>query len=76
MKTVFLLLMLMSSPNQPTIKYNGVLYTTEVECESARAGYMDAYENKKEGYKNTIITEAFCVPFDAFPIVRTKGMGA
>ena len=76
MKTVFLLLMLMSSPNQPSIKYNGILYITEVECESARADYMDAYENKKEEYKNTIVTEAFCVPFDAFPIVKTKGIGA
>ena len=76
MKTVFLLLMLMSSPNQPSIKYNGVLYITEVECESARADYMDAYENKDDVYKNIIVTEAFCVPFDAFPIVRTKGMGA
>ena len=66
----------MSSPNQPSIKYNGVLYITEAECESARAGYMDVYENKKEEYKNTIVTEAFCVPFDAFPIVKTKGMGA
>ena len=76
MKTVFLLLMIMSAPNQSTVKYNGVLYITVVECESARADYMDAYENKKEEYKNTIITEAFCVPFDAFPIVKTKGIGA
>jgi len=62
----------MSSPNQPTIKYNGILYITEVECESARADYMDAYENKKEEYKNTIVTEAFCVPFDAFSLNKTK----
>ena len=76
MKTVFLLLMIMSAPNQSTVKYNAVLYYNDVECEIARAGYMDAYENKKEEYKNTIITEAFCVPFDAFPIVKTKGIGA
>jgi hypothetical protein len=76
MKTVFLLLMLMSSPNQATIKYNGILYYTEVECEIARVGYMDAYENKNEEYKKTIITEAFCIPFDAFPLIKTKGIGA
>ena len=76
MKTVFLLLMLMSSPNQATIKYNGILYYTEVECEIARVGYMDAYTNKEKEYKDAIITKAFCVPFDAFPLIKTKGIGA
>ena len=76
MKTVFLLLMLMSSPNQSTIKYNGILYYTEAECEMARAGYMDAYENKKEEYKDNLITDAHCIPFDAFPLIKTKGIGA
>ena len=76
MKTVFLLLMLLSSPNQPSVKYNAVLYTTEVECESAKSSYMDAYENKDDVYKDLIVTEAFCVPFDAFPIIKTKGIGA
>jgi len=76
MKTVFLLLMLMSSPNQATIKYNGILYYTEVECEIARVGYMDAYDNKEKEYKDAIITKAFCIPFDAFPLIKTKGIGA
>ena len=76
MKTVFLLLMIMSSPNQSTVKYNAVLYYNDIECEIARAGYMDAYENRKEEYKKTMITEAFCIPFDAFPLIKTKGIGA
>ena len=76
MKTVFLLLMLMSAPNQTTVRYNAVLYYNDVECEIARAGYMDAYENQNEKYKKTIITEAFCIPFDAFPLIKTKGIGA
>ena len=76
MKTVFLLLMLISSPNQSTVKYNAVLYYNDVECEIARAGYMDAYENKGRDYKDAIITEAFCIPFDAFPLIKTKGVGA
>ena len=58
--------MLMSAPNQPSIKYKGVLYTTEVECEIAKAEYMNAYERNKEGYKNEITTNAYCIPFDAF----------
>ena len=76
MKTVFLLLMIMSSPNQPTVKYNAVLYPTESGCELVRAGYMDAYENKSKDFKDSMITEAFCIPFDAFPLIKTKGIGA
>ena len=41
----------------------------------ARAGYMDAYENKKEEYKDNLITDAHCIPFDAFPLIKA-GVGA
>jgi hypothetical protein len=70
MKIVFLLLMLMSAPNQPSIKYKGVLYTTEVECEIAKAEYLNAYENKGRDYKDLIVTEAYCIPFNAFPLIK------
>tara|TARA_R100001086_G_C11810523_1_gene251400 strand:- start:912 stop:1142 length:231 start_codon:yes stop_codon:yes gene_type:complete len=76
MVKVFLLLMLMSSPNQLTIKYNGILFKSEADCITARDGYMDAYKTKEEQYKDSIITKAFCIPFDAFPLVKTKGIGA
>jgi len=76
MKTVFLLLMLMSSPNQATIKYNGILYYTEAECIIARDGYMSAYHSKDQQYKDKITTDAHCIPFDAFPLIKTKGIGA
>jgi len=75
MKTVFLLLMLMSSPNKATIKYKGILYTTYTECEIAKAEYMDAYESNKEKYKNEITTNVYCIPFDAFPLIKA-GVGA
>ena len=75
MKTVFLLLMLMSSPNQATIKYNGILYYTEAECIIARDGYIDAYNNKTQEYKDSITTDAHCIPFDAFPLIKTKEIG-
>ena len=76
MKTIFLLLMIMSAPNQPTVRYNAVLYDNDVECEIARAGYMDTYENQSKDFKDSMITEAFCIPFDAFPLIKTKGIGA
>ena len=75
MKTVFLLLMIMSSPNQTTVRYNAVLYYDDVECEIARVRYMDSYENKGRDYKDKIVTEAFCIPFDAFPLLKA-GVGA
>ena len=75
MKIVFLLLMLMSSPNQSTIKYNGILYISEAECIIARDDYMDAYNNKGRDYNDKITTEAHCIPFNAFPLIKA-GIGA
>ena len=69
-------MMLILSPNQSTVKYNAVLYYNDIECEIARVGYMEAYENKGRDYKDAIVTEAFCIPFDAFPLIKTKGIGA
>ena len=66
---VFLLLMLVSTPNQNAVKYNALIYPTEDHCMEARAGYMEAYEAKPDEYKRTMKTEAFCVPFDSFPII-------
>ena len=68
MTTIWLLLMLLSSPNQPTVKYHAVIYPTEEQCITARTGYMEAYEAKPPEYKLTLKTEAFCIPFDSFPI--------
>jgi len=73
---VFLLLMLMSTPNQPSIKYNAVIYFTEQECLIAKNGYMEAYANKDQEYKDKLITEAFCVPFDAFPLTSMNRTSA
>jgi hypothetical protein len=76
MKIVFLLLMLMSAPNQPSIKYNGIVYITEEECIVAKNEYMDIYNDNREKYKNKLIIKAYCIPFDAFPLIKTKGTGA
>ena len=72
MNTVFLLLMLLSMPNQPSVKYNAVLYFTEQECENAKIEYMKAYNNKDQFYKMRVKTEAFCVPFEAFPLTTMQ----
>ena len=73
MVKIWLLLMLMSTPNQPSVKYNAAIYPTEETCMEAREGYMEALEAKPQEYKDTIRTEAFCIPFDSYPI---KGMNS
>ena len=76
MSKVFLLLMLMSTPNQPSIKYNGVLYFSEPECIIARDSYMEAYNNKPQEYKDVLVTKAFCIPFNAFPLSSMNRINA
>ena len=34
----------------------------------AKEGYMQAFEARPEKYKDKIMTESFCVPFESFPI--------
>ena len=72
MNTVFLLLMLLSVPHQPSVKYNAVLYFTEQECKNAKIKYMKAYNNKDQFYKMRVKTEAFCVSFDSFPLTTMQ----
>ena len=71
MVKIWLLLMLMSTPNQPSVKYNAAIYPTEDQCIQALEGFMESYEAKPPEYKLTMKTEAICIPFESFPI---KGM--
>jgi len=68
MVKIWLLVMLLSSPNQPSVKYNALIYPTEEQCVAARDGYREAYAAKPPEYKLSLKTEAFCIPFDSFPI--------
>ena len=65
---VWLLVMFLSMPNQPSVKYNAAVYPTEDQCVVARDGYIRIYESKPESYKRGLVTEAFCLPFNAFAI--------
>ena len=73
MVKIWLLLMLMSVPNQPSVKYNAAIYPTEKACLEAREGYMGAFEAKPQEYKDEVKTEAICISFDSYPI---KGMNS
>jgi hypothetical protein len=66
---IFLLLMIISIPDMPSVRYNALIYPSEIQCIHARDGYMEAYDSKEMEYKNNLKTEAFCIPFDSFPIL-------
>ena len=68
---IFFLLIIMSYPGQTSVKYQGAIYPSENLCIQARDAYMEAFKNKSYEYKLTMKTEAYCVPFESFPI---KGM--
>ena len=68
---IFFLLMIMSSPNQTTVKYNASIYPTETLCLEARKGYMEAYEANID--KDSMKTKAICIPFESFPILGMTG---
>ena len=65
---IFLLVMFISIPNELSVKHKAFIYPTEQQCIVARDGYMESYENKDLEYKSHLKTEAFCLPFDSFPI--------
>lgn len=70
--------MIISIPDAKTVRYNGSIYSTEESCIRAKDDYMGAFEAKSEEYKDKIKTEAFCVPFESFPIkgIDSHDMGA
>ena len=73
---VFLLLMLFSIPDQPSVRYTASIYFTETECIVAKENYMKVYRSKSQEYKDETKTGAFCIPFDSFPLTSMKNLGA
>ena len=65
---IWLLLMLISMPSQPSVKYTAYIYPSEEACVVARDGYNLAYATKDQEYKSRVKSKAFCIPFDSFPI--------
>ena len=65
---VWLLILMMSMPNMPSVKHNAFLYPSEDECMQALTSYLNIYESKSAEYKENLKTTGYCLPFDAFPI--------
>ena len=65
---IWFMLVLFSAPNMPSVKYNGILYSTEEECLSAQVEFLNMYESRPQTYKDFVTVDAFCLPFEACPI--------
>ena len=65
---IWFMLILMSVPNAPSVKYNGIIYPTEEKCVVAQVEFLNMYEAKPQEYKDQVLVDAFCLPFEAFPI--------
>ena len=53
---VWLLYLLISMPNMPSVKNNSFLYPNEEECMQALADYLNIYESKSAEYKENLKT--------------------
>ena len=73
---VWLLILMMSTPNMPSVKYHALLYNTEDECMNSVVDYLNFYQQKPQEYKDRVVTDAFCLPFEAFPIKGLNKTGA
>ena len=62
------MLVLISMPNAPSVKYNGFLYTDEAECQMARYELLELYDARPEDYKAGLAIDAYCIGFKSFPI--------
>jgi len=64
--------MIMSMPNEPSVRYNASIFPTEQECYQALDKYINAYDSRPQDFKDKMVTEAFCIPFESFPIEKFK----
>ena len=65
---IWLLLMIISMPGEKSVRYNAFVYPSEDKCLVAKDKYNLTYKAKPQDYKNKLKSEAFCIPFDSFPL--------
>ena len=65
---IWFMLVLVSMPNAPSVKYNGFIYSSEEDCQVAKYELHEEYNKKSTEYKSTTIIDSYCVEFNSFPI--------
>ena len=66
------MMVLMSFPNAPSVKYNGFIFPSEYECLQAKQELLDIYDDKPLDYKLVTQMNAYCVEFESFPITGLR----
>ena len=65
---IWFMLILVSIPNAPSVKYTGFIYPSEEECQVAKYELMKSYNGKSMEYKTITQMASYCVGFESFPI--------
>ena len=65
---IWFMLVLVSMPNAPSVKYNGFIYSSEEDCQVAKYELHEEYNKKSTEYKSLTIIDSYCVEFNSFPI--------
>jgi hypothetical protein len=73
---IWFMLVLISMPNAPSVKYNGFIYPSEEECMTARYELHEAYNNNSTEYKSVTAIDSYCIEFESFPIAGLNRTGA
>ena len=69
---IWFMMVLMSFPNAPSVKYNGFIFPSEYECLENKQELLDVYESKPLEYKLVTQLDAYCVEFESFPIAGLR----
>ena len=72
---IWFMLVLISIPNAPSVKYNGFIYSTEEECKVERYELHEVYNEKSTEYKSVTAIDSYCVEFESFPITGLDKTG-
>ena len=72
---IWFMLVLVSWPNAPSVKYNGFIYPSEADCQVARYELHEVYNEKSTEYKEATIIDSYCVEFEGFPIAGLNKTG-
>ena len=75
MVKIWFMLVLISMPKAPSVKYNGFIYPNEEECQVARYELHEAYNSKPTKYKSVTAIQSYCVEFKSFPIAGLNKTG-
>tara|TARA_A100000172_G_C2942689_1_gene76223 strand:+ start:256 stop:486 length:231 start_codon:yes stop_codon:yes gene_type:complete len=73
---IWFMLVLISVPNAPSVKYNGFIYPSEEECMTAKYELYEAYNNNSTEYKSVTAIDSYCIEFESFPIAGLNRTGA